>query len=276
MRGSVQHASNPESPPHGPVVLAAIDAARPAALTPDVAPRILGLKALGAYTLNARSVMPSVTLPCFLSIFHSIPPDRHGTPYNTWIPMARPVPGLVEVARAAGLRCGFVYNWEALRSLSTPLQLHFSYFLDNLRDGPWADRAMVDVALEYLQHDRPDFVFVYLGSLDVCGHDYGFHSDEYLAQLRRIDSMIGVLLDGLPQATRLMLTSDHGGHARTHGTDSPDDMAIPLFLSGPGIRVGHEIETPVTLLDLAPTLARLLGVAPAPEWEGTCISEAFA
>lgn len=276
MSGSVQHGKTPEDPPAGPVVLAAIDAVRSAALTPAVAPRILGLKALGAYTLNARSVMPSVTLPCFLSIFHSIPPDRHGTPYNTWIPMARPVLGLMEVARAAGLRCGFVYNWEALRNLSTPLQLHFSYFLNNLKDGPWADRVMVDVALEYLTRDHPDFVFVYLGTLDLYGHDHGFRSDEYLAQLGRLDSIVGVLLDGLPAGTRLMLTSDHGGHARTHGTDSPDDMTIPLFLSGPGLRPGHEIQTPVSLLDLAPTLARLLGLTPPPEWEGTCVTEAFA
>ena len=45
---------------------------------------------------------------------------------------------------------------------------------------------------------------------------------------------------------------------------------------GPGFRAGHEIQGAVSLLDLAPTLAHLLGLTPAPEWEGKCIHEALA
>ncbi|MDO4829744.1 MAG: alkaline phosphatase family protein, partial [Clostridia bacterium] len=49
-----------------------------------------------AYTLHARTVMPSVTLPCHMSLFHSVDPDRHGILTNTYVPQVRPVEGLYE------------------------------------------------------------------------------------------------------------------------------------------------------------------------------------
>jgi arylsulfatase A-like enzyme len=84
-----------------------------------------------------------------------------------------------------------------------------------------------------------------------------------------------MLLHALSPEISILLTSDHGGHDRTHGTNSPNDMVIPWFVAGPGIRAGHAIAAPVCLLDVAPTLARLLGIAPHPEWEGQCVDEVF-
>ncbi len=52
-------------------------------------------------------------------------------------------------------------------------------------------------------------------------------------------------------------------------------MTIPWIIAGPGIRSGHEIRTPVSLLDTAPTLARALSITPHPDWEGNCIEEIF-
>ena len=47
------------------------------------------------------------------------------------------------------------------------------------------------------------------------------------------------------------------------------------MIAGPGIRRDYTITTPVSLLDTAPTLARLLGLAPHSEWEGRCVEEIF-
>ena len=41
-----------------------------------------------AYTMDAKTVMPSVTLPCHMSLFHSVDPSRHGTTTNTYAPQA--------------------------------------------------------------------------------------------------------------------------------------------------------------------------------------------
>src|SRR6187397_1910036 len=101
-----------------PVVLIMLDGARPDALTTARCPALTSLRERGSSTLKARSVMPSVTLPCHTSVFHSVPPTRHGITTNILTPMARPLPGLVEVARAAGKRTAFFYNWEELRDLA--------------------------------------------------------------------------------------------------------------------------------------------------------------
>jgi arylsulfatase A-like enzyme len=84
-----------------------------------------------------------------------------------------------------------------------------------------------------------------------------------------------LLLEPLPPDTTLLVQSDHGGHERTHGTDSPQDMLIPWLVAGPGIRSGYELDRPVSLLDTAPTLARLLGIQPQRDWEGRCVEEIF-
>jgi phosphopentomutase len=188
--------------------------------------------------------------------------------------MAQPLPGMVDLAHAAGLYTASVYNWEPLRDLGRPGSLAFSYFRDNL-DGPDGDQVIADEAARLIAGDRPDFMFVYFGTLDIAGHNYGWMSDEYLAQLERVDGAAGTLLDALPDDVAVLLTSDHGGHDCSHGTDCVEDMTVPWMIAGPGIRHGYEIKTAVSLLDTAPTLARVLGIAPHPEWEGQCVEDIF-
>ena len=52
--------------------------------------------------MQAKTVFPSVTLPCHMSLFHSVVPQRHGILTNTFVPMARPVDGLIEKLHNAG------------------------------------------------------------------------------------------------------------------------------------------------------------------------------
>jgi arylsulfatase A-like enzyme len=84
------------------------------------------------------------------------------------------------------------------------------------------------------------------------------------------------VLDILPQGSTVLVTSDHGGHGLAHGTSAPEDMTIPWIVAGPGIRAGLDITASVSLLDTAPTLARVMQIAPHSEWEGRCVEEVFA
>ena len=49
-----------------------------------------------SYTMQAQTVMPSVTLPCHMSLFHSVTPQRHNVLTNDYTPPVRPVDGLFE------------------------------------------------------------------------------------------------------------------------------------------------------------------------------------
>ena len=80
-----------------------------------------------SYTMQAQTVMPSVTLPCHMSLFHSVTPQRHNVLTNDYTPPVRPVDGLFEqVSRFEG-KTAIFYDWEQLRDLSRPGSLDFSY-----------------------------------------------------------------------------------------------------------------------------------------------------
>ena len=175
--------------------------------------------------------------------------------------MARPLPGLVDVARAAGLQCAFFYNWEPLRNLSQPGSLSFTYFRDNV-ETPEGDQVIAEAAARAIAAERPDFAFVYFGTVDTAGHAHGWLSDGYFEQLAKVDRALSVVLQSVPADGHVLIQSDHGGHERSHGTPSADDMTIPWIVVGPSIRPRYTLAAPVSLLDTAPTLARLLNIVP--------------
>ena len=251
-----------------------IDGLRPDAIAACNCPTLKGLMARGASTLGASSVMPSITLPCHTSIFHSVPPTRHGVTTNDWQPMARPLPGLMDLAKAAGKRCAAIYNWEPLRNLSQPLSLDYAWYRD-LSYFEHGDDLTADAAIRDLVEVQPDFAFVYFGTVDTTGHRFGWMSAEYLRQVERVDRQLGRLLAALPEGYHVLVQADHGGHERNHGTEMAEDMTIPWIVVGPSIRQGYTIPSKVSLLDTAPTLARILGVNTHRDWEGKCVDEVF-
>ena len=111
------------------VLLILADGLRPDALAACGHPYGIRLTELGCCCLETETVYPSVTLPCHMSLFHSVDPGRHGILTNTYVPQVRPVNGLCEQLNAAGKTCAFFYNWEELRDLSRPSSLAYSYFV---------------------------------------------------------------------------------------------------------------------------------------------------
>ena len=79
--------------------------------------RLEDLKKTSSYTFTARTVFPSITLPCHLSMFHSVPPERHGTLNNDYSVPVRPVSGLFEQVKFAGKSSAMFYGWHPLRDI---------------------------------------------------------------------------------------------------------------------------------------------------------------
>jgi len=251
-----------------------IDGLRPDAIPLADCPNLKAFIAGGSSTMNARSVMPSITLPCHTSIFHSVPPTRHGITSNVWTPMARPLPGLIDIAAAAGRTTAVFHNWEPLRNINVPEALTLSFYKNTSynQDG---DNIVASEAARMIPVHNPDFAFIYLGTVDTWGHAYGWMSDEYLKQIAHVDAQLGVVLNALPQDAAVVIQADHGGHDRGHGTDMPEDMTIPWAVRAPGVKAGYTIQRPVSLLDTAPTLAHFLDLTPHPQWEGSVVEEMF-
>ena len=138
-----------------------------------------------------------------------------------------------------------------------------------------------DRAIDWLEKNRegpfPFFLWVhyfdphhyYLDQPDV---DFGGEDiDRYDEEIHYTDAQVGRLLRWIEQSpfgasTYVMLHSDHGEGFNEHGYRYHgqhlfnDQLHVPLMVAGPGLPKAR-VETPVPLLDVAPTLLALAGVS---------------
>ena len=251
------------------VLLILADGMRPDALTHI--PQVADMKKKAAWTMEGKTVFPSVTLPCHMSLFHSVEPIRHGTTTNTYAPQVRPIDGLFEVLAARKKTAAMFYSWEQLRDVSRPGMLTFSHFCSCKHyNSLETNRMSTDAYLAYLAENEADFTFLYLAAPDEVGHKEGWMGEAYMEAVRDSWEQIERIVAQLPEDYTVIVTADHGGHDRTHGSELPEDMIIPLFVMGPDFTPGQQLEN-VSILDIAPTVAKLLGVEPGEEWEGKCL-----
>ena len=250
------------------IVLVLVDGMRPDGMMECGHPFAQKLVSMSSYSLKAQTVVPSVTLPCHMSLFHNVDPDRHGIVTNTYVPQVRPVDGMFDVFDRYGKKCAFFYTWEELRDLGRPDHLHTALCINQHKQSD-TDIRITDAAVSYIREEEPDFLFLYLGETDeVGGHSHGWMSPEYMQSLRKALTCIEKLYENLPEGYTLTVVADHGGHGRGHGSEMPEDMTIPVCFCGPRFEKGKELEN-VSIKDVAVTFAALLDVPPAKEWEGT-------
>ena len=105
----------------------------------------------------------------------------------------------------------------------------------------------------------------------------------YLGACEYLDSQVGrvlITLDELDLAnsTRILYTSDHGEDCGARGlfgkfTMYEESAAIPMILAGPDIPSGRAVSTPVSLIDIYPTVLESVGIAAPMEKPGTSLYE---
>ncbi len=262
------------------VLLIMLDGCRPDALQQAHTPHLDSLWQTGAITWNARSVMPSVTLPAHNSIFRGVSPQQHGVGAdNVFKPSALAFPSLFDLASLAAKHTAMFYSWSQLRDLHGIGSLKMS-FCREAEYGKDNDTPVARAAAEYLVTEQPDFCFLYLGDIDISGHLYSWMSPEYIAAIEANDGAVGWVLErleqaGLRQHYTLIVHADHGGHDTDHGTDRPEDMTIPWFINGPRVKPGYVIQGEVRLMDTCATIAHLLEIERPAIWEGQPVVEAL-
>ena len=99
----------------------------------------------------------------------------------------------------------------------------------------------------------------------------------HLGLVHLADAAIGRLLDcvhdeGLAADTQIVFTSDHGDHLGQHCMYQKMEMyeqaiRVPLILAGPGV-AAQSVQTPVSHLDIMPTLLDLLGIPSPSDLDG--------
>jgi predicted AlkP superfamily pyrophosphatase or phosphodiesterase len=241
---------------------------------------VLTLMHAGAYTLTAQTIMPSLTLPAHTSMLVGTCPAKHIVRWNEYVPENGYALGtdLFDLAHAAGLRTVMVVGKEKLRQITEPQSTDYFQFVDH-SDKIEDPYSIAQLANRQIAGEGFSLMFVHFPNGDLEGHDHGWMSRQQLQAYADDDVSFGHILETLKnqnmyEGTLIIITSDHGGHETTHGTDLPEDMTIPWIASGPGI-FPMQLTTKVNTMDTAATAAFALHLSIPLEWQGVPVYEAF-
>ena len=248
------------------VILILVDGMRPDGFEQCGNPFVEELKKNSAYTLNAKTVFPSVTLPCHFSLFYGVSPEKHKIFTNTYAPQDVYLEGLFERIKMVRKKSCMYYSWEPLRELSHLKSITSSEYV-NISNFKDVDSIVTERAIKGIKEINPDFAFVYLGMTDAVGHKMGWMEENYLNCVSDAIDDVKKIVDATKGEYAIVLTADHGGHGTSHGTNTDEDMTIPLIIYGDDVEKG-ELQGDVSILDIAPTIADILGIKPSTEWEG--------
>jgi arylsulfatase A-like enzyme len=277
-------------------------------------PNLDRLMASGARFTQARTVEP-LTGPGLCAMLTSSFPHENGATRNG-LRMRAGLPSLPKLLREHGYRTeAIVSNWT-LRDRVTGLGEHFDAYEEVLEHRRWfglfkgeARAAVVtEAALRRLEHlaeaaaDRPFFLWVHY--IDPHApykkhkaflQDLGIEktkgklpaSDRYDTEIAYTDRSVAEVLArlaelGLADETLIAFTSDHGeslgehsywGHGR-HLYEST--LHIPMALAWPGRIEPRVVEASALNIDLAPTIAGLLGLDSPEPFRGYDWTEVLA
>lgn len=105
----------------------------------------------------------------------------------------------------------------------------------------------------------------------------------YHALCSALDENVGRVLDALERSgaaedTLVIYASDHGDNVGARGfwgksTLWEESAGVPIVVSGPGIPAGRVNPTPVSLIDLAPTIRAVAGLPPRADLPGRSLME---
>jgi len=260
-----------------PVLLISIDGMRTdylwkASQYGIVIPNLQMLINEGTLAKGAYSVFPSLTFASHTSMITGVNPAIHGIytnnildPYNddgdrNFFYSGIQVPTIFDIAAQAGFTLIGV-DWPVTVGANpfkfiypgnddSPNDADEAKFLYATMRGPfqniiksWKDLFSVsdqqrgDMAIAFIEAAKPTLSAVHYNNLDEMEHIYGYMSNQAIAQLEKIDSYIGELLDALQQMgtyqnTTIIVVSDHGFVNTTEVAMFPASLLSSLGLIG--------------------------------------------
>ncbi len=262
------------------VVIISIDGLRPDALDLADTPALDALRAAGAYSFNAQTVIPTATLIAHASMLGGMGPEKHGIYWNLYSPELGKIKGptMFSVVHDLGMRTAMVVGKFKLEQLYLP---HPAGLFDG---DATTDIEVKDRAIGVIQNPAglPTVLFIHLPDVDVIGHKAGWMSPEQLAVIHEADARIGEIrgaLEGMGylDSTLLIVTADHGGHETGHLVlpPWPEDSTVPWLAVGPGVSAGVTLTSNIRIFDTAATAFHALNLPIPAEWDGQPVMEIF-
>jgi predicted AlkP superfamily pyrophosphatase or phosphodiesterase len=263
------------------VIVISVDGLRPDAIASYPARTLQRLAREGSLTLDAQTILPSKTLPSHTSMLTGLAPEAHGVLWNNDQTDRRgtvAVPTVFALARRRGFRTAAFFGKKKFRQLEQPEALDHAEH-PRITSSTWSAGRTADHVTAYLGRAHPNLLFVHIAEVDRAGHRSGWMSERYGAAVERTDAAVARILGAADAAYGrgryiVIVTADHGGHGRDHGSADPRDVTIPWLAWGAGVEAG-QLPPGVRTMDTAATILWLLGVPVPREWAGVPVQAAF-
>jgi hypothetical protein len=225
------------------------------------APAIDRLAREGTEYLAVEPAYPARTVVCFSSMLTGAAPAEHGMRSN--------------FAPRLGVECESVFDVLERHGRQGRL-VGIAHLLDpfgervrsvtSVQPTARIDHSLAAAARDVVDSEDPDLLVLQLLAADQLGHVRGVRSREYLDQVAETDRRVAELLAWLGERGKLeratvILMADHGqgrgigGHGHLDWGETP----VPFVVWGEGAVPGAVSREPRSVLELATTIATLLG-----------------
>ena len=232
------------------------------------APTIRRVMAAGAGTDLCLTAVPTDSAQCWGSMLMGVTCKIHGL-HNDKLSAAPSTlateehPTIYRMIRRAipHARMGCFSNW---RPIITGLLDDEQTVTATCDDGPLCDQIC-----EYVKAEKPTFLFIQFDSVDGAGHAHGYGSENHLNQINICDGYADRIYNACAEAgilkdTLFMITADHGGFGRGHGSDTDEEKWVFVAMEGKTVRKG-----PISFMqvkDFPAIVAHALGIPADPNW----------
>lgn len=269
-----------QAPKAGHVILIGLDGWGTWCMEKGEAPFIKSMMQEGCYTLNKRTVRPSISGANWAAMMNGTPVESSGITNNDDHPTFPPLvltehnaqPTFFHLLKQVrpDAETGVVCEWGDFLNYADTLCLDYAKRIHHASQNP---DDIVTESVRYIKEKKPVLCFIHIDALDHMGHSYGQGSDEYYAELPKVDDRVRRIVEGIKEAgiyddSIIILTSDHGHEGTGHGGDTLNEIVTPMVIWGKGVMKNHEITDTVIQYDIAATVAEILRLPVPQSWRG--------
>lgn len=263
-------------------VIITIDGLRPDAIEKADTPNLDLLIKEGSFTPSAETDELPKTLPAHTSLVTGLKSKNHGMEENRYRDGlgTTEFPTIFKIARDNGLSTAMVDGKKKLSYIYP--ESDKSYISINEKQIESVGQT-TKWYIDYIKANKPRLSLVHFPYPDIAGHTYSWMSPEYLKSVEVVDASIGEIIGVLKEAGMygsifMVITSDHGGHKKTHGNKGEyraHSLPIPWLAVGKFVKKDYQIKEKVYIYDTTPTVLKALGLPAPGNIDGTAISEIF-
>lgn len=275
-----------QSPKAKHVVVIGFDGLSPDGLEHAATPNFDEIMAQGAYSLHARSVLPTSSSTNWASMIMGAGPEQHGITSNSWEKDNFILPAVTQSEdflfptifhlvddQIDHAEVGAIYHWTGFGRLFEKSAVDYDV-------SPDTEEETAELASNYIKSKKPDFTFIHFDHVDHAGHEFGHGSPEYYTAVEKADELLGLVLNAIKEAhiedeTVIIISADHGGVGLGHGGESLKEIEIPFLVWGKSVKRNHELIHPIYQYDNAATVAFVLGLKTPKAWIGKTVEDAF-